>query len=306
MYLEAVALVFLSVFLGSVAVLGLVFADDRRVSRRLKELSSYEVQQAHEAQPLLKPFGERVVAPALHAAVSRLRLLMPADSRKRAAKKITQAGADGALGVDRFLFAKTLCAVGGAGLAASVAAVAGWSVFAGVFGTVAFGVVMFFVPDAWLDSKIERRRHDIVRSLPDMLDMLTISVEAGLGFDAALSKLVRSSTGPLAEEFGRALQEVQAGTSRKEALRHMAKRADVPELATFTSAIVQADIFGISVAQVLRTQAGEMRLRRRQRAEETAQKAPVKIVIPLVVCVLPATIIVVAGPAVIRVAQIFS
>jgi tight adherence protein C len=154
----------------------------------------------------------------------------------------------------------------------------------------------------WLRSRVASRQKTIARELPDMLDMLTISVEAGMGFDSALAKLVKNSRGPLAEEFGRVLQEVQAGASRKEGLRHLAERIDVPELRSFVASIVQADMFGVSIASVLRTQATELRLRRRQRAEEDAQRAPVKMVFPLIFCILPATMIVILGPAVVRIA----
>ncbi|MDO8987425.1 MAG: type II secretion system F family protein, partial [Coriobacteriia bacterium] len=140
---------------------------------------------------------------------------------------------------------------------------------------------------------------------PDMLDMLTISVEAGLGFDQAMAKLVRNTTGPLSEEFGRVLQEVQAGVKRTDAMRRLAQRTEVPELNGFIMAIVQADVFGISVSGVLRSQATEMRIKRRQYAEEAAQKAPVKLVFPLVICILPATLIVILGPAIISFVQVF-
>jgi tight adherence protein C len=141
--------------------------------------------------------------------------------------------------------------------------------------------------------------------MPDMMDMLMISVEAGLGFDAAVSKYVGNNTGPLSQEFRIVLSEIQAGMSRREALRHAADRTEVPELSAFVMAMVQADIFGISVANVLRGQSHEMRLRRRQLAEEIAQKAPAKMVFPLIICILPATLIVLMGPAVIQIGRTF-
>ncbi len=135
--------------------------------------------------------------------------------------------------------------------------------------------------------------------------MLVVSVEAGLGFDAAVSKLVANTTGPLTQELGRMLSEVRAGAARRDALRQLAERTQVPELGTFVTAMVQADLFGISVGNVLRTQASEMRTKRRQQAEEMAQKAPVKLVFPLVLCILPATLLVVLGPAIISIATLF-
>jgi tight adherence protein C len=163
----------------------------------------------------------------------------------------------------------------------------------------------FFLPDLWVSQVAGRRRLAIRKSLPDMLDMLTISVEAGLGFDAALVKLVRKSEGPLQQEFGRMLQEIQAGVARKDAMRHLAERCDTSEVKTFATAIIQADVFGVAISQILKTQAAEMRLRRRQNAEEQAQKAPVKLVFPVILCIMPATLIVVVGPAALSMIKMF-
>ena len=135
--------------------------------------------------------------------------------------------------------------------------------------------------------------------------MLTISVEAGLGFDQSVSKYVQNASGPLAEEFGMTLHEIQAGKSRRDALRALGDRASVAELRAFIMAIVQADVFGVSISEVLRTQSHEMRLKRRQRAEELSQKAPAKMVFPLILCIMPATLIVVMGPAIIKIASAF-
>lgn len=299
------ALVFACVALVAYAVLDLAFSDDTHVARRLKGLSDFEISQAREAQPLLAPFRERVIAPLAGALAHGARGLWPADYRARVERLLERGGNPHGIDATRFLTSKILGATGAVSLVLVGAIVGGWSVFGTVVGVLGAGALAFFGPDWWLASVIGSRQHQIVRELPDMLDMLTISVEAGLGFDAALAKLVKNSRGPLAMEFGRALQEIQVGASRKEALRSMAERVDVPELSAFTAAIIQADIFGISVAQVLRTQSAEMRLRRRQRAEEQAQKLPVKMVLPLVLCLLPSTMLVVAGPAVIRIFEVF-
>lgn len=288
------------------AVLDLSFSDDRTVSRRLKGLTAYERGQAKEAHPMLRPASERIVSPLAGWAMKALGRISPADYRQRLATRLVSAGNPNGLDVSRFLIAKMLVGMG-LGLGVWVFGVLlAWTFGATLFFGLLAVVAGFLLPDLWLGGVIAGRQHAIVRELPDMLDMLTISVEAGLGFDAAMARVVRVGAGPLAQEFGRALQEVQAGASRKEALRHIADRVDVPELSAFTVAIIQAEMFGISIANVLRTQAAEMRLRRRQRAEEAAQKAPVKMVIPLVLCILPATMIVVGGPAVLRVFGIFS
>jgi tight adherence protein C len=164
-------------------------------------------------------------------------------------------------------------------------------------------VIGFFLPDLLLHSSGQRRQQRIPSELPDALDMLTICVEAGLGFDAALAQVARNTKGPVAAEFARVLQEMQIGKSRSEALRAMADRTTVPELRTFVSALIQAAELGIPVAHVLREQAKEMRVRRRQRAEERAQKVPVKITFPLILCLFPALLVVIVGPAIIQIAH---
>jgi tight adherence protein C len=164
-------------------------------------------------------------------------------------------------------------------------------------------VIGFFLPDLLLYNSGLRRQQQIPVILPDALDMLTICVEAGLGFDAALAQVARNTKGPVAAEFSRVLQEMQIGKSRTQALRAMADRTTVPELQAFIAALVQSAEMGIPVAHVLREQAKEMRVRRRQRAEEQAQKVPVKITFPLIFCLFPALMVVILGPGVIEIAH---
>lgn len=159
----------------------------------------------------------------------------------------------------------------------------------------------FFLPDLLLINTGIKRQQKIQQDLPDAMDMLTICVESGLGFDAAMARVARNSQGPVAAEFSRVLQEIQIGKSRSQAMRSMSDRTTVAELRAFTSALVQAGELGIPVADVLRQQAGEMRLRRRQRAEEKAQQVPVKILFPLVGCLFPALFIIVIGPGAISI-----
>jgi tight adherence protein C len=168
---------------------------------------------------------------------------------------------------------------------------------------IAGGAVGFFVPDVLLYNSGQKRQAKLQTQLPDAIDMLTICVEAGMGFDAAMTQVARNTTGPLAAEFARSLQEMQIGKSRSQALRAMVGRTSVPELRTFVSAVVQGSELGIPVAQVLREQAKEMRVRRRQRAEGRAQQVPVKITFPLILCLFPALLIMVVGPGVIEIAH---
>ena len=165
------------------------------------------------------------------------------------------------------------------------------------------GAAGFFLPDVLLYNSGQKRQAKIQMLLPDAIDMLTICVEAGMGFDAAMAQVARNTDGPLAAEFARSLQEMQIGKSRSQALRAMVDRTSVPELRTFVSAVVQGSELGIPVAQVLREQAKEMRVRRRQRAEGRAQQVPVKITFPLILCLFPALLIIVVGPGVIEIAH---
>lgn len=171
-----------------------------------------------------------------------------------------------------------------------------------LLGAAVFGTVGFFVPDVLLYNAGVRRQNKIQLLLPNALDMLTISVEAGMAFDASLSQVARKTSGPLAAEFSRVLLEMQIGKSRTEALNALTERSGVPELKTFIFSIVQATELGIPMAQVLRDQAKELRLKRRQRAEERAQQLSVKILFPLITCLFPALMLIVIGPGIIQIA----
>jgi tight adherence protein C len=171
---------------------------------------------------------------------------------------------------------------------------------------IAVTVVGYFLPELLLHSRGQERSQKIAIALPDTLDQMTIAVEAGLGFDSAMARVADSSTGPLAEELVRTLQDMQVGQTRRQAYESLATRTAVPELSKFVRAIVQGDMYGISIADVLRTQAGEMRVKRRQRAEEKAMKLPVKVIFPLLLCILPVLFIVLLGPAVIDIVAAFS
>ena len=156
-------------------------------------------------------------------------------------------------------------------------------------------------PEFWLGRRIRARSEAMVLQLPDALDLLTISVEAGLGFDAALAKVVEKMNGPLVDEFRQALAEVRMGRTRRDALRDIVKRADAPPVSNFIGAIVQAEQLGVPIAKVLQIQSQQLRILRRQRAEEAAAKAPVKMLFPMVGCIFPTIFIVILGPAIVTV-----
>src|SRR5919107_1770507 len=175
-----------------------------------------------------------------------------------------------------------------------------------VLGFLAFGLLGYLLPNIVLTNAVQRRQNEIRSTLADSIDLLTICVEAGLGFDAALAHVSRNTDGPLADEFYRTLQEVQLGRSRNEAMRNLADRSNIPELRAFVLAMVQADIFGVSVANVLRIQAKDMRVKRRQMAEERAMKVPIKVLFPVLFCIFPALFVVILGPAIMRIADVFA
>lgn len=164
----------------------------------------------------------------------------------------------------------------------------------------------YFVPDLLIRSNAEKRRKTIQMELPNTLDQMLISVQAGLGFEASMARTAANGTGPLADEMVRTLQDIQVGRSRKDAYLDMSARVDVPDLRSFVRAVVQADAYGIAIAKVLKTQAQEMRIKRRQRAEEHAMKIPVKILFPLIFCIFPTLFIILLGPAVMRIIDAFS
>ncbi len=221
-------------------------------------------------------------------------------------KKLMEAGQPRGIDVDGLIAIKILGTVAALPLVGGLGLWLGLALGRTVLLLVILAAVGFFGPDLWLSRRIAARRKAMSLALPDVLDMLTISVEAGLGFDAALSKVIKNFQGPLSQEFFRFLQETQLGRSRRDAWRNLAERTNLPEINSFVLAVLQADVFGVSISQVLRVQADEMRTKRRQRAEEIAMKAPVKVVFPLVLCIFPALIIVIMGPAGISVVETLS
>ena len=161
--------------------------------------------------------------------------------------------------------------------------------------------ISYFIPDIFIRARILSRQEDIRVSLPNALDLLTISIEAGMGFNIALAKVSDNIKGPLGEEFKKMLYEIQIGFTRREAFRNLDKRTDVPDLSTFIVSMIQADVFGISIGKVLRVQAEEIRIRRRQRAEENGFKAPVKLIFPVIFCLFPSLLTIIIGPAFIQI-----
>ena len=232
------------------------------------------------------------------------RRLTPTGSVRRLDLLLARAGRPPAWPLERVLVTKLL-------LTAAVAGLMTLTLFGSPSGrvllfAVAVVVLAWFVPDLLLISQGQKRREKIQKALPDTLDQMTIAVEAGLGFEAAMAHVARNGRGALAEELIRTLQDIQVGQPRREAYRALAERSPEPDLRRFLRAVIQAEQHGVSVARVLSTQAQEMRVKRRQRAEEKAMKIPVKVVFPLILTILPVLIIVVIGPGVINIIDAFS
>ena len=246
-----------------------------------------------------RPFSERVLEPLQARALGLGRRLSGADSADRIRRKLDLAGNPRGWDIDRVVSGKVVGAVVGLVVGVVLAALLGLSTSTSVVTVVAGLLLGFLAPGLYLYQKAYDRTQQITRDLPDAIDLMTISVESGLGFDAAVQQVARNTEGPVAEEFARVLREMQIGQGRSEALRSMAERTNVDDLKSFVSAMVQADSFGVPIAQVLRIQAREMRVKRRQRAEAKAQQVPVKITVPLIFFILPSLFVVVMGPAVI-------
>lgn len=298
-----VAMIFISVFLliawvGNAAVKVQRTAQDR--------LAVYGRKATTRDEVLEKPFAERALAPVVLALGGFLNRFTPAGYIEKIQKKMQIAGNPGSLDAPAFVVVKVLLLVAmgilGYYARAATAGQGAMMQMLALFGTPALG---FFGPDAWLQRKVDDRSKAILRTLPDTLDLLVISVEAGLGFDSALQRVVATVPGPLSEEFFRMLQETRVGVARRDAMRNMIERTDVDELRSFLLAMMQAEAFGVAVARVLRVQADEMRVKRRQRAQEKAFAAPVKIVFPLVFCIFPSLFIVLLGPAGIKISAAF-
>jgi tight adherence protein C len=265
-------------------------------------LSQLVVQpKSLEEMELDQPFYERVMRPTIQR-LARLGRRQDGGMIARTDTKLEKAGYPGGLRGADWVGVKVLSLIGFAvlgfilGLLLTKATIVAALLFA-LFGA-ALG---YMAPEFWLGRKIRARSMAMTLQLPDALDLLTISVEAGLGFDAALAKVVEKMEGPLVDEFRQALAEVRMGRARRDALRDVANRADSQPVSNFIGAIVQAEQLGVPIAKVLQIQSNQLRVERRQRAEEAAAKAPVKMLFPMVGCIFPTIFIVILGPAVITI-----
>jgi tight adherence protein C len=300
--LVVLAIVLVSAAVGTTATGRAVSGVDRSVAL-LQAVSNAPRELAKDFD---ESFADRVMAPLQGRALLVARRLSGSDAAERIRRRLDVAGNPVGWTVERVQAGKVLGAI-----TMFLLSVAGTAVIGTHFPLRGLLIILgtlvgWFGPNLYLYQRVYERSLLMGRSLPDAIDLMTISVESGLAFDAAIQQVARNTTGPLADEFSRVLREMQIGQGRAQALRGLAERTEVDDVRSFVTAMVQADSFGIPIANVLRVQSSEMRVKRRQRAEEKAQKVPVKMTVPLIFCILPCLFIAVMGPAVIHIMDSFS
>jgi tight adherence protein C len=275
----------------------------RLKARSITRAAEYGQVHIPRSELELVHFRERVLAPTAARLAAIPLKLNPRTNVATIGKKLVASGLNQRLTVSGFLAIKGGSTIGGV-LFGMLLGASG-SVASGVFFVPLFGTLGFLVPDWVLTFKIRSRREAIRGDLPDALDLLAVSVEAGLGFDGAVTKLTEHMDGPLVDEFALMMNEVRVGETRTVALRKMSERVDAMELSNFVRAVIQADQLGISLARILRVQAADTRLRRQAAAEEKAMKAPIKMLLPTVFFIFPSMFIVILGPALLNILQVF-
>ena len=271
---------------------------DDPLRARLTQLGAMTAKDLQELE-LQQPFFDRTVRPLaarLSGAVARI---TSTSFTEQTEKRLAMAGNPGDMRVTDWLGMKALASATAFAVSFLLFGLLGGNLGLGLGLGVAGLLGGYIIPEFWLGGRIKARQKGIITTLPDALDLLTISVRAGLAFDAALGKVVEKMKGPLVDEFRRALAEVRVGKSRREALRDIIPRTDVQPLTNFVGAIIQAEQLGVSISKVLQVQSEQLRIERRQRAEEMAAKAPIKMLFPLVGCIFPSLFVVILGPAII-------
>ena len=298
-------LLFLAFFClaGAVFLIGEVATlPSRERERSIRRASNYGFIRI--SSPLdAKKFRERAMEPMRESMARWVLKVNPRTSMESISLRLLGAGLGRRITPTSFLAAKGLFAVAGAFIGVMFSSMAGSAT--GLLFTVGLAAGGFFAPDYFVNLKARARRERIRADLPDALDLLAVSVEAGLGFDGAIAKITEHMEGPLADEFGLTLGEMRIGESRQDALKRMAERVDAPELSSFTRAIIQADQLGTSLGRILRVQAADSRLRRQAAAEERAMKAPIKMLFPTVLFIFPAIFLVILGPAFMNIEKVF-
>jgi tight adherence protein C len=246
---------------------------------------------------LAQPFSQRILVPMIQASAQFVSRFTPQRTLENTRHKLELAGNPNNWSATEFLGIRGLAALLLAALTFFLTMLTDTPLTRRLLFTLAMAFLGFLLPGVWLGGRIRRRQDEIVKTLPDALDLLTISVEAGLPFDGAMQRVADKWDNELSRAFQRLLTEMRVGKSRRDALRDMSDRMEVPDITSFVAALIQADQLGISIAKVLRIQSEQMRIKRRQRAEEKAQQAPIKMLIPMTFLIFPTILIVILGPA---------
>lgn len=271
---------------------------------RLNELAALGQSVTLEELELSQPFSQRVLIPMLEALSKMAQRFTPQHTIEASRHKLELGGLAHKIKPAQFLGYRMAAAIGLGMASLMIAFASALPVLQRLLVILVAFVLGYMLPSVWLGSKISARQTSVLKALPDALDLLTICVEAGLGFDAAMSKVAEKWENELSLAFARTVQEMQLGKLRREALRNMSNSMDVPDMTTFVAAIIQADTLGVSMAKVMRIQSDTMRMKRRQRAEEKARQAPVKMMFPLVFFIFPTILIVLLGPAILQIMSI--
>lgn len=281
--------------------------DMDEVMSRLAEATQRGESVSLEDIELQQPFVQRVVVPVIKKLGELSTRFTPQKLLQETTLKLELAGNPGRIDASTFLATRFVGAAvfGGLLLLISTLPTVNWPFARVVMVVLIFTALGFFFPQLWLQSRINGRQNEVRKAMPDALDLLTICVEAGLGFDAAMSKVAEKWENELSIMFGRCIREVQLGKTQREALRDMADRIGLPELTSFVAAVIQSQILGVSLAKVLRIQSDQMRVKRRQFAEELAHKAPVKMIIPMALLTFPSIMIILMAPAAFQIAGSF-
>lgn len=290
-----------ALLLGGLVVVGYTDRTDTDpLEKRLAQYGDREVPSSLEEIELSLSTRERVIIPMYRALARFAAKFTPENQMESVRRQIELAGKTQSMEPAVFFGQRIALTIGmGVGAFVLFFFFANWGAVKGTLGTIGGAVLGYYLPLLQLKSQISRRKDAIIRALPDALDLLTICVEAGLSFEQAMGKVYEKWDNEIALAFGRVLQEIQLGKRRSDALRDMSNRMDVPDVTTFVAALIQAEQLGVSIAKVLRIQADQMRVKRRQRAQERAQQAPVKMIIPMVFLIFPSIWIVLLGPAVV-------
>jgi tight adherence protein C len=279
--------------------------DEDPLSLRLQQYGDREMPASLEELEMSLSFQDRVIVP-MYQGLARFAIqFTPEKQIEYIRTKIDQAGMTGQLDPTTFLGQRVVMTVLlGAGSFALLLFMTSWPPVQIVVVTAICTALGYYLPMMNLSSKISRRQAQVVRGLPDALDLMVICVEAGLGFDAAMGKVYDKWDNEIANAFGRVIQEIQLGKTRRDALRDMSTRLDVPDFSNFASSIIQADQLGVSIGKILRIQSDQMRIKRRQRAQEKAHQAPVKMMIPMTFFIFPSIWIVLLGPALLQILEL--